>query len=65
MYTIISEFKVKDYVVLKLNKDKPLKKYTKYLIDKTEYDIIPIYDADKCIAIKSQKSFINKEVEFI
>lgn len=65
MYTIISEFKVKDYVVLKLNKDKPLEKYTKYLIDKTEYDIIPIYDADKCIAIKSQKSFINKEVEFI
>lgn len=65
VHTVIYEFKVKDYLVLKLDKDKPLKKYTKYLIDNNEYEIIPIYDADRCIAIKSDKSFMNKKVEFI
>ena len=65
VHTVISEFRIKDYLVLKLNKDKPLKKYTKYLIDNNEYEIIPIYDADRCIAIKSEKSFINKKVKFI
>lgn len=64
MYTVLSEFRVGDYAVLKLNKDKPLKEYSKYLIDGLEFDIIPIYDASRCIAIKTKDSFLNKNVEF-
>lgn len=65
MCKVISEFKVKDYLVLKLDNDIPLKKYTKYLIYGIYFDIIPIYDASRCIAIKSNISFLNKKVEFI
>ena len=65
MCKVISEFKVKDYVVLKLSEDKPLKKYTKYKIENEEYEIVPVYDADRCIAIKSDKKFTGKIVEFI
>lgn len=65
MCTVISEFKIKNYAVLKLDEDKPLKKYSKYLIDGLEFEIIPVYDAPRCIAIESDKSFLNKEVRFI
>lgn len=64
MCTVVSEFKVKDYLVLKLDNDVPLKKYTKYLIDGICFDIVPIYDAPRCIAIKASSSFINKKVKF-
>lgn len=65
MCTVISEFKVKDYSILKLDKDIPLKTYSKYLIDSNEYEIVPIYDADRCIAVKAYRSFLGKKVEFI
>ncbi|NLK23566.1 MAG: hypothetical protein GX309_06205 [Clostridiales bacterium] len=65
MCTVISEFKIKNYMVLKLDNDKPLKKYTKYLIGGNEYEIVPIYDADKCIAIEADRSFLGENVKFI
>lgn len=65
MCIVISEFKIKNYLVLKLNQDKPLKKYSKYSIDGLEFEIVPVYDAPKCIAIESDNSFVNKEVKFI
>lgn len=65
MWTVISEFRIKNYVVLKLNQDKPLKKYSKYFIDGLEFEIVPVYDAPRCVAIESEKSFLNKEVKFI
>lgn len=65
MCTVISEFKINNYMVLKLDKDIPMKKYSKYLIVKKEYDIVPIYDADRCIAIEAAGSFIGEKVDFI
>lgn len=65
MCTVISEFKIKNYMVLKLDNDKPLKKYSKYLIGEKEYEIVPIYDADKCIAIEADGSFLGENVKFI
>ena len=65
MCNVVSEFRVKNYLVLKLDKDKPLEKYSKYLIDGSEFEIVPVYDAPNCIAIESDKSFLNKEVKFI
>ena len=52
-------------MVLKLDNDKPLKKYSKYLIGEKEYEIVPIYDADKCIAIEADGSFLGENVKFI
>ena len=65
MCTVMSEFKIKNYMVLKLDKDKPLKKYSKYLIGQEKYEIVPIYDADRCIAIEANKSFLGQNVKFI
>lgn len=65
MCVVISEFRINNYLVLKLNQDIPLKKYCKYSIDGLEFEIVPIYDASRCIAIESDKSFLNKEVKFI
>jgi hypothetical protein len=65
MCKVISEFRVKNYAVLKLDEDRPLKKYSKYLIDGVEYEIVPVYDAPRCIAIESNDSFLNKEIKFI
>ncbi|WP_017416040.1 hypothetical protein [Clostridium tunisiense] len=65
MCKVISEFRVKNYAVLKLDEDKPLKKYSKYLIDGLEYEIVPVYDSPRCIAIESNDSFLNKEIKFI
>lgn len=65
MCTVISEIKINNYMVLKLDKDIPMKKYSKYLIGKKEYAIVPIYDADRCIAIEAAGSFIGEKVDFI
>ena len=65
MFVVISEFRIKNYLVLKLNQDKPLEKYTKYFIDGLEFKIVPVYDAPRCIAIESDISLLNKEVKFI
>lgn len=64
MSKVVSEFRVKNYIVLKLDKQ-PLTSYYKYRIDGKEYDPVPIYDMPGCIAIESEKSFIDKQVEFI
>lgn len=52
-------------MVLRLDKDKPFKKYSKYLIGQEEYEIVPVYDADRCIAIEANKSFLGQNVKFI
>lgn len=64
MSTVIDEFQVKEYTVLKLDS---LSKapYRKYKIEGEEYDVIPMYDAPNCIAIKAKGSFLGKTVEFV
>lgn len=65
MYTVIYQFRINNYTVLKLDKDLPLKDYNKYLIDDIEHEIIPVYDMDSCIAIEYKGNFIGKKVSFI
>ncbi|QAA34014.1 hypothetical protein [Clostridium manihotivorum] len=65
MCTVIAEFRINNYAVLRLDKDILFRKYSKYLIDGVEFHIVPIYDLTRCIAIESDKSFLNKEVKFI
>lgn len=65
LYTVIYQFRINNYTVLKLDKDLPLKDYNKYLIDDIEHEIIPVYDMDSCIAIEYKRNFIGKKVSFI
>lgn len=61
---VVSEIKVGNYSVLKLDGSKPNHKYTKYIIDGQQYDIVPMYDADNCIAVRSSESLNGKTVSF-
>lgn len=65
MRKVISEFSVGSFKVLVLDAKKPVKYHTKYLIDGKEYKIVPMYDADNCIAIKATDSLVGKIVEFV
>ena len=64
MSKVIEEFRVKEYMVLKLDS---LSKnpYSKYRIEGKEYNAIPMYDAPNCIAIKAKGTFLGKTVEFV
>ena len=64
MATVIKENNIGKYKTLKLDHALPTKPYTKYVIDGTVYDIVPIYDATNCITIVGSGSFIGKTVEF-
>jgi hypothetical protein len=64
MAKVAYEFSVGKYKVLKLDGEKPGAKYTRYVIDGKSYNIIPMYDAEGCIAIEASGSFIGKTVEF-
>lgn len=64
MSTVIDEFGVKEYTVLKLD-SLPKVPYRKYRIAGKEYDVIPMYDAQNCIAIKAKGTFLGKTVEFV
>lgn len=64
MRKVTSEMSIGDYKVLTLDGALPLKRYTKYVIEGKEYDIIPVYDLPNCIAIESEDHFEGKTVEF-
>lgn len=64
MVKVISDFGIGKYRVLKLDGQKPKARYTKYLIDGKAYDIVPVYDAENCIAVEADKSLKGKTVEF-
>lgn len=63
--TVVSDFSVGKYRVLKLDGAKPNKQYNAYRIDGIVFKIIPLYDAVNCIAVESSDSFVGKTVEFI
>ena len=65
MVRVISQFFVGKYTVLKLDNEIPRDLHTKYEIEGICYDAVPIYDAERCIAIASQGEFVGKEVVFI
>ena len=65
MRKVISELNIKNYKILTLDGELPLKPYTKYVIDGKTYDIVPMYDMPNCIAIESAGHFEGKTVEFI
>lgn len=64
MRKVISEMSIKNYKILRLDGELPLKRYTKYVIDGKTYDIVPVYDMPNCIAIESVDYFKGKTVEF-
>ena len=64
MRKVISEMSIKNYKILRLDGELPLKRYTKYVIDCKTYDIVPVYDMPNCIAIESVDHFEGKTVEF-
>ena len=64
MSRVTDEFRIGKYAVLKLDK-MPQEKHWKYKIDGMEFEPVPIYDAQQCIAIESNDNFIGKTVEFI
>lgn len=64
MSKIVDELHVKGYVILKLDSI-PNGNYKKYKIDGIEFEPISIYDAENCIAIQSNDTFVGKAVEFI
>ena len=64
MSRILSEFRIEKYLVLKIS-DIPLKPYNKVKIEQEIFDIVPMYDAKQCVAIESNKTFLNKNIEFL
>ena len=60
MSKVIDSFTINEYSILTLDKPITDHTYTKYIINNKEYDIVPIYDATNCIAIKSNENFIGK-----
>ena len=65
MRTVVSDFGVGKYRVLKLDGAKPAKEYSAYRIDGVVFSIVPLYDAVNCIAVESSDCFTGKTVEFI
>lgn len=65
MRRVTYEFNCGDYKVLKLDGAVSEEEHRSYLIDGETYQIVPVYDAPNCIAIKSNKTFLGKTVEFI
>ena len=51
-------------MVLKVD-EMPKRGYNKFRIEGIEFDPVPIYDMPQCIAIESNKQFLNKVIEFI
>ena len=64
MSKIIDNFIIGEYSVLKID-NIPNKSFYKVKIKDTIFDLVPIYDAKNCIAIKSNCIFINENIEFI
>lgn len=64
MSKIVDELHVEGYAVLKLD-GIPNGNYKKYRIDGIEFEPVSIYDAENCIAIQSNDTFVGKVVEFI
>jgi len=61
---VVEEFFVGEHHVMKLDGGIPNFPHTKYRIDGVVYEIIPVFDMDNCIAIKSRESFLGKTVHF-
>lgn len=64
MSKIISEFKIGKYLILKVS-DIPFKPYNKVKIENEIFSIVPSYDTKNCVAIESNGSFVNKNIEFV
>lgn len=65
MHKVLSEWKIGKYTILELNQETPMKPYHKYCIDGVYYEIVPVYDMPRCIAIEAHDSYVGKAVEFV
>ena len=65
MYKVIEEMQLGDTKVLQLDRNILEKSYNKYRIEGKEYDIVPIFDAKQCIAIKASGNYLGKMVEVV
>ena len=64
MLKIVSDFGIGKIRVLKLDGEMPKTRYSKYVIDGKEYDIVPMYDTINCIAVEAKESLSGKTVTF-
>jgi hypothetical protein len=65
MRKIINQMNIGKYAALELSDDLPMNSYTKYRIAGKIYNIVPVYDLPRHIAIEAQGDFVGKTVEFI
>ncbi len=65
MRKIINQMNIGKYAALELSDDLPMNNYTKYRIAGKIYNIVPVYDLPRHIAIEAQGFFVGKTVEFI
>lgn len=65
MCMVINEWMIGKYSVLELDQDPPMRDYCKYRIDGVDYDIVPVYDLPRHIAVETKRNFKGKTVEFI
>lgn len=64
MYKPCKEMKIGRYTVLQFS-ELPLQSYKKICAKGKTFDIVPIYDMDKCIAIESTDTFLNEDISFV
>ena len=61
-YKVKSQLQIGGTAVLTLDKPITEHNYRNYLIGKKIYEIVPVYDLPRSIAIKSTQSFVGKTV---
>ncbi len=65
MYRIISKLRVGKYLVLGIDRPIEEKEYNRYIINGLEYDIVPVYDLPKSIAIETSQDIEAEEVNVV
>jgi len=63
---IINSFRLpKDVQALTIDSDKPKHNFNAYKIADELFDIVPVYDSNRVIAIQDSRDFVGKTVEFV
>lgn len=62
MYTVVYEFVVGKYTVLKLDRKIEERRYSHVCIDGKHYALVPTYDMPLCIGIEANGGFVGKTV---
>lgn len=66
MWKVIHETQITKYKLLMLDHELPMyPPYTKYNIGGKIYEIVPVYDLKRSIAVETTESLLGKEVKFV